>query len=157
MKRILIYGYGNPGRKDDGLGICLAEKIKHWAKMENLSDMDVDTNYQLNIEDAEKISNYDEVIFVDASKENIANFDYTKVNPSKARVEFTMHAVSPAYVLNLCNHLFKKNPFTNLLHIKGYEWDFEEGISRKAYKNLEKAFAFLTGKIKQESLIKMNY
>ncbi|NJK85082.1 MAG: hypothetical protein HC906_03035 [Bacteroidales bacterium] len=28
---ILIYGYGNPGRQDDGLGVLLCERLLKWV------------------------------------------------------------------------------------------------------------------------------
>ena len=34
--RILIYGYGNPGRQDDGLGIRLSEELENWAHQQGL-------------------------------------------------------------------------------------------------------------------------
>jgi len=34
MKKTLIYGYGNPGRQDDAIGIMLVEKLEHWAGSE---------------------------------------------------------------------------------------------------------------------------
>ncbi len=156
MKKVLIYGYGNPGRHDDGLGIALVEKMQEWCSANGIENVDFDSNYQLNIEDAELISNYDLVIFADASAENIDNCQITGVNPSDARVEFTMHAVSPAFVLKLCNDIFKKYPETLLLHIKGYVWDFKEGISARAQENLNSAFNILTGFLK-ESCLKLTY
>ena len=145
--KILIYGYGNPCRQDDALGVRLTENIEQWIKNENISNVDVDCNYQLNIEDSEKISHYDVVIFADASAENIDDFIYTQVNPDDATIEFTMHAVSPAFVLDLCKKLYGKCPTTFLLHIKGYEWDFTEKISDEATLNLTKATSFLKEKI----------
>ena len=62
MKKVLIYGYGNPGRQDDALGILLVEKMELWAKENGLGFIDFDSNYQLNIEDAMAISEYDIVI-----------------------------------------------------------------------------------------------
>jgi hypothetical protein len=53
-----------------------------------------------------------------------------------------MHAVSPAFVLNLCQKLFSKTPETWLLHLKGYQWEFEEKLSEKAKNNLEAALDF---------------
>ncbi len=148
--RILIYGYGNPGRQDDGLGIKLAEMIKEWASGRFLLDVDVDVNYQLNIEDAEKISKYDRVVFLDASQEKeLVNFVLETVKPEKDKIEFTMHAVSPAYILHLTQDLFDKNPDVKVLKIRGYEWSLKEGISDCAMLNLERAFQFLTGKIIQ--------
>ncbi len=143
-KKVLIYGYGNPGRRDDGMGIKITEMIEEWKNEHNLTQIDVDSNYQLNVEDAEKVSQYDVVIFVDASQEdNLTNFKMTEVVPNEEKVEFTMHAVSPAYIVHLCQKLFNKKPETKLLSIKGYRWEFQEGISDSALLNMERAFIFL--------------
>jgi hydrogenase maturation protease len=56
--KILVYGIGNPGRQDDGLGILFAEKIEEWLQNQGFINVEVTSNYQLNIEDAEKISHY---------------------------------------------------------------------------------------------------
>ena len=136
MQKVLIYGYGNIGRKDDGLGILAANTIEAWAKAKGLVWLDVETNYQLNIEDAEIISNYDVVYFVDASLEAIEDVSITQVLPDSNKIEFSMHAISPAYVLKLCRDMFGKSPKTYLMHIKGYEWDFVEGLSEQAKRTL---------------------
>jgi hydrogenase maturation protease len=139
MKKTLIYGYGNPGRQDDGLGIMLAEEIDKWAKAEGFDWITVDTNYQLNIEDAATIAEYERVIFTDASREeNIESCLLDKLNPS-AKVEFTMHAVSPAFIIHLGESIYDKLPESWLLHIRGYAWELSEGLTLKASQNLENA------------------
>lgn len=145
--KILIYGYGNPGRQDDALGVKLAENIEQWIIEENIKGVETDCNYQLNIEDADRISQSDFVIFADASTEQIDGFIFTEVNPDTSSVEFTMHAVSPAFVLDLCRKLYKKTPETYLLHIKGFEWGFEEKLSEGAMINLSKTTDFVKRKI----------
>ncbi len=156
-KRVLIYGYGNPGREDDGLGNEMVKLVQDWIDEHKLGCMTTDSNYQLNIEDAEKISEWDIVVFVDASKEEkLHEFKCQKVEPSDAKVEFTMHAVSPSYVQHLSEELFKKAPETYVLAIKGYEWDFKEGLSANASLNLEQAFQYLTRKLAGWALIKKN-
>ena len=135
-KNILIYGYGNPGRQDDGLGVKLAEEIDNWAKENNLDHIKTDINYQLNIEDAFLIKDFDLVIFADATiEEDVSDFKITEVIPSE-KTEFTMHAVSPAFILHLCQNLYKKYPETKLVHIKGYKWELKEGLTSSGQKNL---------------------
>jgi len=146
---ILIFGYGNPGRQDDGLGAAFIDRMEQWVENNAFQNITLDTNYQLNIEDAEQIAAFDHVCFVDASIEPIEQFSFTKVEPSDAKVEFTMHAVSPAFVLDLCQKLFSKTPETWLLHLKGYHWEFEEKLSEEAKTNLEAALEFF-----QQHLIK---
>ena len=151
--KILIYGYGNPGRQDDGLGNALVEVMEDWAKDQELKNLYFDSNYQLNIEDAANITGKDLVIFADASTEDIENFVFTPVDDS-SRVAFTTHAATPGYVVKLCRDLYKKTPAAYLLHIKGYEWEFSEGISDKARKNLDAAVKELKAILEDpESLI----
>ena len=139
MKKTLVYGYGNPGRQDDALGVMLADRIEMWAATEGIDWLAVDSNYQLNIEDAATISEYDRIIFADASKEeNIDSFLLNELQPS-AQVEFTMHAVSPAFILHLCESIYEKHPDAWLLHIKGYEWELQEGLTQQALINLGNA------------------
>ncbi|MFA6923474.1 MAG: hydrogenase maturation protease [Bacteroidales bacterium] len=140
---ILFYGYGNPGRQDDGLGIKFIEEIEKWVSAENLENIDTDSNYQLNIEDAEKISHYDVVYFVDATMEPIENFELTKVEPDTGKADFTTHSVSPEYVLGLCKNIFNKTPETYLMNIKGYEWEMKEELTKRAKKNLCNAIDFI--------------
>lgn len=142
LQEILVYGYGNPGRQDDGLGIFLSERIDSWIKGENIQSVKVDYNYQLNIEDAMEIAGKDMVIFIDASKEEISDYCLTKVKPSD-RLEFTTHTVSPSYLLNLCEVFYNKSPDVYLLHIKGYKWGFMEDMTEQAKRNLNKAYDFL--------------
>ncbi len=142
LPKILIYGYGNPGRQDDGLGIFLSEKVENWIKKENIQYVKVDYNYQLNIEDTVDIAGNDLVLFVDATKEEISDYYLTRVKPSD-RLEFSTHTVSPSYLLNLCNVIHNKTPDIYLLHIKGYRWEFLEDMTEDAKKNLIKAYKFI--------------
>ena len=100
----------------------------------------------MNIEDAEAISGMDLVIFADASEEEIEDFCLSKVD-GKTEVSFTTHAASPGYIVKLCNELFSKKPLVLLLHIKGYEWEFAEGLSDRARENLEAALKYMKKKL----------
>ncbi len=101
-----------------------------------------------SIEDAYDLSQYDIVYFADASIEEIDDFMIDEVSPT-AKVEFTMHSVSPGFVLNLCKEMYGSIPKTYLMHIKGYEWAFMENMSLKAANNLKKASHFLKNEIKK--------
>lgn len=148
-KKILLYGYGNPGRQDDALGIRFIEQMQTWVEEKGYKNISFDSNYQLNIEDADTISGYDIVFFIDASMESIESFSITEVEQSNAQVEFTMHAISPGVVLSLCKQIYEKIPQAYLIHIKGYEWEleFDKGLTEKAEKNLQDALRFIQEKL----------
>ena len=90
------------------------------------------------------------VIFVDASIEPIEDYCLTEVIPSP-EVEFTMHAVSPSFVLDLCKKINGLIPAAYLLHVKGNDFELKEGMSAKAKQNTEKAFRFLIRILKSPS------
>lgn len=144
MNKILIYGYGNPGRQDDGIGERFVKLIDEWIEQEHLTGISTDCNYQLNIEDAATIADFDIVVFVDASVvEEVEVFKLETIQPNDATIEFTMHAVSTSFVVDLCQKLYNKHPEAYVLHIKAYEFDFIEEITPQAAENLNAAFKFL--------------
>jgi hydrogenase maturation protease len=141
--KILVYGYGNPGRQDDALGVMLAQRVEEWIKRKKLGGITVDTNYQLNIEDATLVAEHDVVIFTDASMEKQVNdFVVSQVKPNN-KTSFTMHAVNPGFILDICRKMYKRTPETFLIHIRGYEWELKEGVTAAATKNLEKATRYV--------------
>ncbi len=145
--KLLIYGYGNPGRCDDGLGVFFAEEVERL----NMSNVTVDTNYQLNAEDALLAADFDIVVFVDASKNDIPGYRLCSLTPA-IEIEFTTHAMSPASVIGLCEQLYSKKPASYILEIKGYEWTIEEGLTDDARQNAAKALAFLKPLLEKPSL-----
>jgi hydrogenase maturation protease len=139
---IMLYGYGNPGRQDDGLGIRFVEEMEQWIQENELDFITTDSNYQLNIEDSINICSCDTVFFIDATKEGIEDYLITKIKPSKD-ASFTTHSVSPEFLLDMCQSLFKKALDAYLIHIKGYEWEFKEGLTIKAENNLRIAINYM--------------
>lgn len=141
---VYIYGFGNPGRQDDGMGPAIIERLES----DNISGIITDRNYQLNIEDAHNISQCSMVIFVDASLVEDEPFSFKKIEPSP-EITFSTHTMSPESVLALCKDLYDKDMEAYVLAIKGYEWDYLEGLTDKAVDNFNKAYEFLIDKIKE--------
>ncbi|HUT26412.1 MAG TPA: hydrogenase maturation protease [Sumerlaeia bacterium] len=135
---ILILGYGNPGRQDDGLGPAFAESLGSLGR----PGVSVDSNYQLNVEDAASVARHDRVLFVDACRQGEAPFVISGVSPVR-EIAFTTHAVSPRAVLALCEDCFGARPEAWVLGIRGYEFGVVEGLTRRARGNLEKALGFV--------------
>lgn len=142
-KQILLIGYGNPGRLDDGLGPLLADEIE---KM-NLPDVKVDSNYQLTVEDSAEVAKYEAVIFVDASVDCVEPFYFEEISPV-SEISFTTHSIAPAGVLGLANELFGSVAKGYILGIRGYEFnEFGERLSDKAKSNLAEAVQYIKKRI----------
>jgi hydrogenase maturation protease len=136
---ILVIGYGNPGRLDDGLGPAFAEKIQTLE----LPGVTVESNYQLNIEDAELMSHYDTVVFADASVDAEEPFEFNALKANPPMVGFSSHSITAESLAGLAKALFGANPRSFSMAIRGYEFDaFGEQLSSRAEHNLAKASDF---------------
>ena len=104
----LIYGIGNVGRQDDGLGWAFVD----WLHAEGLcSSAEMQRGYQLLLEDAELISTKDRVLFIDATKDaSVASFTLGRAAP-KMDFTFTSHAISIPAIMATCQQCL------SLIHI----------------------------------------
>ncbi len=131
--RTLVLGWGNPGRGDDGLGPALAGIIEAQAG----DGLTVESDYQLQVEDAAEIARHDRVVFVDADRSGPEPFSCRRLAPAETGLSFTSHSVSPGALLKLAGELFGKEPEAWLVGIRGYAFDtFDETLSSRACVNL---------------------
>lgn len=136
---ILLIGYGNPGRLDDGLGPALAAEVERWQH----PGIHVDSDYQLTVEDAGDIAAYDIVIFADASVNGKEPYFLHPVEPKPA-LSFSSHSVEPEALMHMAHTLFDGKTRGYVLGIRGYEFnEFGERLSERAARNLERALQFV--------------
>ncbi len=148
IRKVLIIGYGNPGRLDDGLGPALAERFRPAecapGNFQTLEKLTVESNYQLNVEDAAQIAEYDGVVFADASTDVPPPFTFEPVVPAAGGLSFSSHSVSAPQLLGMVKELFHAEPAAWMLAIRGAEFNgFGERLSEQAERNLDRAAAFL--------------
>ena len=136
-KTILI-GIGNCGREDDGLGWAFLDEIK--PKLP--SHFDIEYRYQLQIEDAELISHYDTVYFIDAHKDRLENgFNCEKCIPVETH-HFSSHELPPETILYLAESIYDKKPKSNIIGISGESFNLNIGLTESAQQNLISAISF---------------
>jgi len=138
-ERVLVLCWGNPGRLDDGLGPCLADRIRTL----DIPGVTVESTYQLQVEHADQVANSDLVVFVDAAAAGPSPFLAKPLGPL-GRPAFSTHALEPGTVLALAEELYDAHPRAILLGVRGYSFDgFGEQLSSRAEHNLEAAGGWL--------------
>jgi hydrogenase maturation protease len=140
--RLLVYGYGNPGRQDDGLGVLLVDRLQSWAAAEELPQASFESNYQLNIEDALRVLETDVVIFADASADEPRAFRFREITAA-GTIPFTTHALAPEAVLALCQQLYGRCPRAFLLTLRGLAWEPNEPLTAEAESHLARALEYV--------------
>jgi hydrogenase maturation protease len=159
LKKILILGYGNADRQDDGVAWHvlngLAGRLGRAASVspdegfstfklpseEGGSDRELLFVLQLTPEMAEIISEFDRVCFIDAHTGNVPG----EVNLSRVEAEFQAspftHHLTPQSCLALCAALYSKQPEAILVSVRGYEFGFDRSLSPQTSQHVEAAVA----------------
>ena len=139
-KPILVFGYGNLSRGDDALGVLMLEHIE--ARFD-LTNIDLLTDFQLQIEHALDLENRELVVFVDASVKSETVFEFTQLQPIRD-LSHTTHAMSPAAILDTYQTIKKQMPPPCFLLAIGAEsFELGEDLGEKAKQNLAKASEFM--------------
>jgi hydrogenase maturation protease len=131
----LLFGIGNSGRSDDGLGWAFLDRLQQETEFPG----QVEYRYQLQVEDAAMVSRADRVIFIDSFQGNLPDgFQWKPCEPSKD-FEFTSHVLAPSAVMYLCQDLFGRTPPADLLLIQGDCWKLQTKLSVAAERRLDLA------------------
>ena len=137
----LIYGVGNVGRQDDGLGWAFVDRLQAEGRCSNA---EMQKSYQLLLEDADLISNKQRVLFIDATKNaSVASFALERAAP-RMDFSFTSHAISIPAIMATCQQCFQRLPVVHVLAIRGFEFELEIGLTPAAQQNLDDATAYLS-------------
>ncbi|WP_428644145.1 hydrogenase maturation protease [Roseibium sp.] len=135
---MLLIGYGNPGRGDDGLGPAFSDAIA----ARGVPGLEVDTDYQLVAEHALAIASHDVVVFADAEIGGKEPYSFRETAPGSPEV-LGSHSLGPETVLALCETLYGAKPKAFVLGIAGHDYgEVKEGLSEKAAANLAAAERF---------------
>jgi len=136
---MLIIGYGNAGRGDDGLGPAFAERISGAG----LNGCRIDIDFQLTVEHALLVTEAEIVVFVDAMIGSDTPYCFTRVRADRS-ADLASHSLLPEAVLTLAEMLYDKRPEAFVLGIGGDSFgEVAEGLSVTARTNLDLAEAFL--------------
>ncbi len=136
---LLVIGYGNPGRGDDGLGPACVDAV---ARL-RLDGVRCEQDYQPAIEDAVDVAAARAVIFVDAARSGPAPYFVRPVRP-RERLGFTSHVLDAEGVMAIAARTFGATPPAWKVGIRGETFEaFCERISPRALGNLACAVAFL--------------
>lgn len=132
----LIFTWGNPSRGDDAIGPSIHDRLAG----EGFDDVDLLTDFQLQIEHTIDLENRQRVLFVDADVATEAPFELSELAPARDH-SYTSHAMSPRALLTVYEQVNgRAPPPAFLLAIRGYEFGLGLPLSAPALRNIDEAF-----------------
>ena len=139
MKKLLLLGYGNPDRQDDGvawhilramtlkLGLLAPESYED--EFPEDGPLDFAFFLQLTPEMADDIASYERICFVDAHTGNIpVPVRMIEVESEFQHSPFTHH-LTPQSLMSMCETLHGCKPQAALLSVRGYYFGFSRELS----------------------------
>ena len=131
---LLVIGYGNTLRGDDGVGPRVAEAVDALL----LPGVRTLICQQLSPEHAEPISQAGRVVFVDAAVDAYGEVQLRELEPGET-TQLMAHAADPRTMLALARDVFGHAPKAWWLTIPAKELGFSERLSPTAQRGLERA------------------
>ena len=127
LPRILIVGFGNPSRSDDGLGWHIATRL---SRELSRADVQVLARQQLTPEIAELASHAEKVLFVDAARDGEpGSLRWRRVLPA-ASTGSDSHGLSPSAVVRLASDLYGGCPRAFLFTVAGETFETGDAMSQ---------------------------
>ncbi len=151
---LLILGYGNPSRGDDGLAAEFIDRLEHEKNrsLRTCGAFSILKEFQLQIENTLDLEQYPMVLLVDASSVLSTPFKLTRVR-AFSDSSYSSHALSPAALLAVFEQTSKMSPpAVYLLAIKGLSFELGDPLSLSAEQNLQSALNFSRNLIRQQKL-----
>jgi hydrogenase maturation protease len=139
--RLVVFGWGNDARGDDGLGPLLLARVARagWPDVTTVED------FQLQIEHALDLDGAEAALFLDAGRGTPAPYAFTEIGPQR-RESHTTHALAPEAVLDVYARALRRTPpYSFTLCMRGERFELGEGLSAEASGRLEAAWVFLQG------------
>lgn len=140
----VIFGFGNPGRGDDALGLVLLQRLASEPEIQDaLTNCHLVETIQLQIEHALDLVRCDLALFVDASMVGGAPYAFQRLH-ARRDVTYSSHAMSPAALLQVYETIRGRSaPPAYQLSILGESFEFDAPLSERAGRHLDAAYRFL--------------
>ena len=143
MTKILLLGYGNPGRGDDALGPALVEHFQQSKQSKSSQKTCFQSDIQLVVEHVTDLKGYDPIVFVDADASCDEPFYFSAIHAQKDE-SYTSHALTPSALLYVYQQVYQcEAPTAFLLRIRGYNFALGDRLSNQATSNLNAAIQFI--------------
>jgi hydrogenase maturation protease len=142
VSEILVFGYGNPGRGDDGIGLVFVERLVREG-LDAAGDVECQTDMQLQVEHVTDLCVCRLALFVDADASCEAPYRLSRIEAAKDD-SYTSHAMSPEALLYAYLQVYgTEPPPAFLLRIRGYGFELGEALGPQAESNLEAALTLV--------------
>ena len=146
-----IIGYGNPQRRDDGIGPYVANQLNTFLK--HKKGVRILTLNQLEPDLVNKLRHAGIIIFVDATMDEVeGGWTWAKIEPELEILPHLTYYFKPSFFLGLLQSIYHICPPTWLVSVQGDDFEFGEELTREAEKRAQRVVSEIN-----EFILSKNY
>ena len=145
---LYIVGFGNPQRRDDGIGPYVVRQLKSALKPYDYIGF-------LSVRHPEpsifaELQGADRILFVDATIKALANgWQLNRIQPEPGLLPYTTHHFTPMVILGIIRMLCGHSPPTWLLTVEGCDFGFGRSLTAAAKKRARSAISRILGFVRE--------
>lgn len=148
-----IVGYGNPDRRDDGIGPYIVNRLEpvfqHRREVRRL------VLHQLTPDVVHDLRKARMILFVDATVEELAEGRaWIEIEPENETLPCLIHQAAPSFIAGLLGCLYGLIPPSWLVSVEGVDFSFGRGLSPKAQQRAERVVGEIAGFVLTHSVKK---
>ena len=133
-----LIGYGNPHRRDDGLGPYVVDRL--CDEFHRTGRMAFCSLHQLDPVLVDELQMADLIVLVDATVEDLEEgVRWRKVQRETELSPCGMHQIKPSTLLGLLETLYQRSPCMWLVSVQGSDFGFGEGLSPETKEKADRA------------------
>ena len=144
----LIFSWGNPSRGDDAIGPYISDALSQKCDQ----NVEILTDYQLQIEHVLDLEHRDRVLFIDASITASPPFDFDRLYAARDD-SYTSHAMSPQSLLAVHEQVRQAAaPASFMLSVAAQRFKLGDAISTQAMEHLKASIDFIEKQLLTQDL-----
>jgi hydrogenase maturation protease len=144
---LYIVGFGNPQRRDDGIGSYIVRQLKSALKSYDKIGFLSVRHPEPSIVD--ELHGADQVLFVDATIKALTNgWQLNRIQPELEMLPYTTHHFTPSVILGMIKMLYGQSPPTWVLTVEGCDFGFGHRLTFTAKKRARSAISAIAGLVR---------
>jgi hydrogenase maturation protease len=139
-----IVGFGNPQRRDDGIGFYIVRQLKCVLKSYDKIGFLCVRHPEPSIVDA--LRGAGQILFVDATIKVLTHgWQLNRIQPEAQTLPFTTHHFTPMAILGMIKMIYGHCPPAWVLTVEGCDFGFGQRLTSKAKKRAGSAISAIVG------------
>jgi hydrogenase maturation protease len=135
-----IIGYGNPHRRDDGIGPYIVGRLQN--RFKESGHIRFRTTHQLEPALVEELGHADRLVLVDATLKKLRDgWECARIRSESGALPYLTHHIKPSFLLALLESVYHRSPRTWLASVQGDDFGFGEGLTPEAEARAKKAMS----------------